>query len=232
MQEMEATSLTSESASRAPRPDLSRERILTAAVSLADEVGVQAVTIRRLADTIGTKPMSLYHYVAGKDDILNGMVDTVFAEITLPPEDLHWKESVRVRCVSARQVLNRHPWAPPLMESRTSPGPSTLQHHEALLECLHRGGLSWQMTAHAAAVLDSYVYGFTMQEANLPFGGQAEIGGLAEQILGTTQLDAYPTLGAFTREHVLQPGYSFGGSFEFGLDLLLDGLERAAVTES
>ena len=131
-------------------------------------------------------------------------------------------------CVSARQVLNRHPWAPPLMESRTSPGLASLRHHDAVIGCFLRGGLSMDMTAHAYAIVDSYVYGFTLQEANLPFGGEEEISDLADEIVAALPVDEYPHFVDFTSHQVLTPGYNFGKSFAFGLDLILDGLERAA----
>ncbi len=211
----------------ARRPSLTRERVLDAAVALADRSGITALTIRALAVELDTKPMTLYHHVAGKDAILDGVVDQVFAEIDNPPADLPWREAIRHRCVSARAVLRRHPWAPPLMESRQNPGPATLAHHEAVLACLRRGGLDWQLVAHAYALIDAFVYGFTLQEANLPFEGAAEIAGLADQMVTAFPEGAYPTLAAFTTQHVLRPGYSFGDSFGFGLDLLLDGLESA-----
>ncbi len=206
---------------------LTAERVFDGALELADSIGIDAFTIRKLAAHIGVKPMSIYHYVPGKDAILDGIVDRVFAEIDLPPTDLHWKAAMRLRCTSAREVLARHPWAPALMESRTNPGAATLRHHDAVLACLRRGGLSLPLTAHAYAILDSYIYGFALQEANLPFHGEAEIGDLADVILGALPADEFPSLVEFTSEHVLRPGYRFGTSFEFGLDLLLDGIEAA-----
>jgi len=214
------------------RERLSRLRVLTGALELADEVGAEALTIRRLAEHLEVKPMTIYHHVPGKEQILDGIVDMVFAEIDLPPEDRPWTDALRARCVSARAVLARHPWATPLMETRTTPGPATLRHHDAVLACLQRGGLSVALTAHAYAILDSYVYGFALQEATLPFSGGEEIAGLAEQIVDALPDEEYPHLAAFTRQHVLQPGYGFGASFEVGLDLLLDGLDRMARAET
>ena len=211
------------------RQPLSADRVLDAAVRRADRSGMESFTIRRLADELGVKPMTIYHHVPNKEAIIDGMVDRVFAEIDLPPPDEHWKAAMRRKCTSARQVLLRHPWAPPLMESRTNPGPATLLHHDTVLGCLRRGGLSYELIAHAGAVLDSYVYGFTMQETHLPFGGSEQIGELAEAIIGAMPVDEYPNMVAFTVNHVLKPGYSFSSSFEFGLDVLLDGLEAAAA---
>lgn len=208
------------------RTQLSRERVLDGAVALADEVGLDAFTMRRLAAALDTKPMTIYHHVPSKEEILDGMVDRVFAEITLPPDDLPWVEAVRVRCVSARKALNRHWWAAPLMESRTSPGLETLRHHDAMVGTFRRGGLPWSLVAHAYAVLDSYIYGFAFEEAHLPGDAADDLAAAADEM--AAMFEAFPNLGAFTTEHVMQPGYSFGASFEFGLDLLLDGLVRAA----
>lgn len=215
----------------AKRTTLDRERVLATAIELADEIGIEALTIRKLADRLGVGAMTIYHHVPSKDAIIDGMVEIVFDEIERPPHDVDWKQAMRHRCISARSVLNRHPWAAPLMESRTSPGPAVLGHHDAVIGCLRRGGLSIQMTAHAYAVLDSFVYGFAFEEATLPAGGGEGIAEVAEQIAAHFPSDTYPHLAELTFEHVLQPGYDFGDSFEFGLDLLLDGLDSAARGE-
>lgn len=210
------------------RQTLTRERVVQGAVELADEIGIEALTIRKLAEALGTKPMTIYHHVPSKDEIVDGMVEIVFSEIATPPEDEDWKPAMRIRCVSAREVINRHRWAAPLMESRTSPGPENLGHHEAVLACLRRGGLSWQMTAHAYAVLDAFVYGFAFQEATLPSQMDGEFVEVAQDIAAAFNPESFPHLVGFTVNHVFQPGYEFGDSFAFGLDLILDGLERAA----
>mgnify|MGYP001821158625 FL=1 len=212
------------------RKPLTRERVLEGAVTLADEIGVEALTMRKLADALDVKPMTIYHHVPGKEQIIDGMVDVVFSEIDLPPSDLDWRPAMRVRCISARQALNRHWWAAPLMETRTSPGPASIAHHDAVIGCLRGGGLSLQMTAHAYAILDSFVYGFATQEASLPFHGDepdVPLDELAAGMMEAFPADTYPNFVEFTVEHALQPGYDFGDSFEFGLDLILDGLERA-----
>jgi AcrR family transcriptional regulator len=206
------------------RSPLTPRRVLDGAVALADRIGAQSLTIRKLADELGVKPMTIYHHVDGKDAILDGMVDTVFGQIELPPTDLEWRAAVRARCVSARTVLNRHPWATPLMETRTSPGPATLRHHDAVVACLRRGGLSIEWTAHAYAILDSYVYGFALQEATLVVQSERDVDEVADEIVGGFG-DAYPHLAELATEYVARPGYDFGASFELGLDLLLDGIE-------
>lgn len=208
---------------------LTKDRVLSGSIALADEIGIEAFTIRKLAAALDVKPMTIYHHIPSKEAILDGMVDIVFGEIALPPADRQWRVAIRERCVSMREVLLRHWWAPPLMESRTNPGPLTLQHHDEVIGCLLGGGLSIQMAAHAYAILDSYLYGFALEEANLPEGGTKDIAPLAEAL--KPMFEPYPHLYRFTVEHVLQPGYSFGNSFEYGLDLILSGLEQAAEQE-
>jgi AcrR family transcriptional regulator len=213
------------------RPGLSRERVLEVAVELADQIGIDAMTIRKLADRLGVGAMTIYHHVPSKEDIIDGMVELVFSEIERPHADVDWKSAMRQRCISAREVLNRHPWAAPLMESRTSPGPANLGHHDAVIGSLRRGGLSIQMTAHAYAILDSFIFGFAFEEATLPAGGGEGFAEIAEQIAAHFPTEEYPYLAELTFEHVLKPGYDFGDSFEFGLDLIIDGLDRAAQAE-
>ena len=210
------------------RPSLSRDHVLEGAVALADDIGIEALTIRKLANALGTKPMTIYYYVSSKEEIVDGMVERVFAEIEKPSTEGDWLAALRQRCISARAVLNRHRWAAPLMESRTAPGPENLGHHEAVLACLRRGGLSWQMTAHAYSILDAFIYGYSLQEAALPQQVEGEFVEAARDISAEFDPEKYPNLVGFTVEHVLQPGYEFGDSFEFGLDLILDALARSA----
>jgi AcrR family transcriptional regulator len=210
------------------RKPLNRERVLTGAVTLADRIGIDAFTIRKLAAELDVKPMTIYHHVPNKEAILDGMVDSVFKEIGLPPDDVGWKSAIRQRSHAARTVLARHPWAVPLMESRTAPGVETLRHHNAVIGCFRRGGFSIELTAHAYALVDSYLYGFALQEANLPATGGEEMAELAKDIIEPLPEGEYPHLMELTAEHILQPGYDFGDEFEFGLDLILDGLEAVA----
>ncbi len=209
------------------RPRLTAAKVLSGALALVDEIGIDDLTIRRLADALDVRPMTIYHHVPNKEAIIDGMVDLVFSEIEAPDPDLDWKSAVRRRCSSARVVLTRHRWAPAYMESRTSPGPATLSHHDAMLGSLRRG-MSITMTAHAYATLDAYVYGFALQEANLPATGGDDMAELASEMMEHFPADTYPYLAEFTAEHVLRPGYDFSNEFDFGLDLILDGLERVA----
>jgi AcrR family transcriptional regulator len=211
------------------RPALNRERVIAVAVALADGIGVDALTIRKLAAELDVKPMTIYHHVPNKEAIIDGMVDLVFSEIDLPPTDVDWKQAIRQRAASARVVLARHPWAAPLMESRTTPGPATLRHHDAVIGCLRAGGFSMEMTAHAYAVIDAFVYGFALQEASLPATAGDEMADLAEAMSAAMPVGEYPHLVEFTTEHVLRTGYDFAGECDFGFDLILDGLDAAAV---
>jgi AcrR family transcriptional regulator len=215
----------SRAAEEGPEP-LSRDRVLRRAMAVADAGGLGSLTMRSLATELGVKPMAVYHYVAGKDEILDGIVDLVFAEMELPQAGGDWRAEITRRATSAREVLRRHPWAVALLESRSAPGPATLRHHDAVLGTLRGAGFSVEMTGHAYALLDAYVYGFAVQEASLPIGPDAP-DDAAESIAARIAPDAYPHLVEFATARVLQPGYSFGDEFEFGLNLVLDALERA-----
>ena len=211
----------------AHRAPLSRERVLAAAVALADQGGISSLSMRKLGQALGVEAMSLYNHVASKSDVLDGMIDIVFSEIGLPAGDTGWKPAMRQRAISARETLGRHRWAIGLMESRRSPGPATLRHHDAVLGCLRRAGFSIELTAHAYSLLDSYIYGFALQEASLPFGTADETAQVTQQIAVQMPAGAYPYLAEMATEHVLQPGYHYGEEFEVGLGLILDALERA-----
>jgi AcrR family transcriptional regulator len=214
-----------ETARRAP---VTRDRLLDGAMAIADGGGLAGLTMRSLATALGVSPMSLYHHVANKDEILDALIDRVFAEITLPDPDGEWRSEVRRRADSARAVLVRHPWAIGLMESRTSPGPATLHHHEAMLALFRRSGFSIALAAHAYALIDSFVYGFALQETGLPFKDPESVPEIAAPMLELVSAEEYPHMVEMMIEHVLQPGYDFGHEFAFGLDLILDGLAAAA----
>jgi AcrR family transcriptional regulator len=212
----------------AHREPLSRDRVLRAAVALADRSGISSLSMRKLGEALGVEAMSLYNHVASKSDLLDGMIDIVFGEIDLPDGDGDWRAAMRQRAISARQVLRRHRWAIGLMESRTTPGPATLAHHDAVLGILRRDGFSVELTAHAYSLLDSYIYGFALQEASLPFGTGEEAAEVAQDIFGRFSAGQYPYLTELAMAHVVQPGYEYGDEFETGLDLILDSLQAAA----
>jgi AcrR family transcriptional regulator len=217
--------LKSADESPAERVPLDRERVLRGAVAVADAAGIGALTIRSLARELGVKPMSLYHYVASKDEILDGIVDLVFSEIELPEVGGDWRSQMRRRAISARRALRRHPWAIGLMESRSNPGPATLRHHDATLASLRSAGFSVAMTAHAYALLDSYTYGFALQETALPFNQETvteATHAFMQQLAGQ-----YPHLVEMATEHILRPGYDFGDEFEIGLGVILNALTRS-----
>lgn len=217
---------------RQARGTLSKERVLQAALAVADSRGIASLTIRSIAEALGATPMSVYHYVATKEEILDGLVDLVFAEIELPSADGDWRTELRRRAVACRQVLGRHRWAIGLLESRTTPGHATLRHHDAVIATLRAAGFSVQLTAHAYALIDSYTYGFALQEAGLPFEGEGAAAQMGGAIVERFSTGDYPHLMQMATDHYLQPDYDFGDEFEFGLDLVLEGLARARAAES
>jgi AcrR family transcriptional regulator len=209
------------------RSRLSRERVLRAAITHADAGGLEALTMRTLAEELGVAPMALYRHIANKDDLVDAMVDVVFSEVDLPASTAGWKTAMRQRAISAREGLSRHRWAIGLMESRTNPGPANLRHHDAVIGTLRAAGFTIEMAAHAYSLVDSYIYGFALTQMNLPFDTSAEVAEVAQNMLQPFPLNEYPNLVEFITEHALRPGYDYGDEFEYGLDVILDGLERA-----
>ena len=212
---------SAEAANRAP---VNRERTLEVALALADSEGIEAVTMRRLARELGVEAASLYHHVKGKEQILDGLVELVAAEIELPKPSADWRETVSQRAHHTRAVLRRHPWAVSLMASRTSPGPATLGLLEAGIRCFREGGFSVPLAAHAISTVDSYVHGFVLQEVNLPFRDESELAAMTAAILETFPASEFPNLFEMTVEHVLRPGYDYGKEFESGLTIVINGL--------
>ena len=211
------------------RARLTRERVIQAALFVADSGGLGSLTIRSLAKELGAKPMSVYYHVANKDEILDALVDIVFSEIQLPVPGGHWRTEMHKRATSAREVLRRHRWAIGLLESRTDPGPANLRHHDTVIATLQTAGFSAELTAHAYALIDSYVYGSALQEAALAFQGPERDGDVVEAIMERMTEGEYPHLVHMARSYYLQPGYDFGDEFGFGLDLILDGIESMLV---
>lgn len=213
---------------RTPAPDgtgLSTERVVAEALRIADRDGVERLSMRGLAAALDAGAMSLYHYVANKEELLDAMIDVVFDEIELPSLDVPWTVAMRAEAVSAREVLARHPWAISLMESRTSPGPANLRHREAVTACLRRAGFSIEMATHANWLLNSHVYGYALQEANLPFATAEEMADMTEDVyLPQVPADRYPYLHE-SGAHLMGSGYDPSQEFLFGLDLVLDALE-------
>ncbi|GCD94612.1 TetR/AcrR family transcriptional regulator [Embleya hyalina] len=209
---------------RSTRTPLSRERVIATAMAVADEKGTAALTMRAIAEPLGVEAMSLYHHVAGREEVLDGMVDAVFAEIDLPPLGTDWKAAMRHRATSARTALRRHPWAVALLDSRAHPGPATLRHHDAVVGALRTAGFSVPMTAHAVSLIDSYVYGYVIQELSLPFAGTADLTEITDEFLHDLPADTYPHLTELATELARTPDYDPAGEFAYGLTLILDAL--------
>ena len=223
---------TSEKREPAPDSGLSRDLVVAEAMRLADREGLEGMSMRRLARDLGAGAMSLYHYVASRDQLLDAMVDRVFEEISLPPEGTDWQAAMRERASSARDVLARHFWAIGVIESRTSPGPATLRHREAITGCLRRAGFSAVMATHAQWLLDSYVYGFALQEATVPLdtaGGTSTV--IEEVYLPQLPAGEFPYLREAAAE-LVAADYDPADEFLFGLDLVLGALEPLRSTAS
>ena len=210
-----------ETTSRTP---LSKERIVQAAVALAEAEGFDSCSIRKVAEKLGAAPMALYRHVANKEDLLDGMVDVVFGEMYPPAIQGDWKTELRERGISARAALQRHPWAVGLMENRMHPGPASAVHHNATMGCLREAGFPFRDAVHAYNLLDSYTYGFALQEQTIPFETPEESAEMAKTTVGERG-DEYPYLAEVVVE-LGKKGYDYTEEFEFGLDFILDGLER------
>ena len=211
-----------------PRTPLSRDRVLRAAIELADERGLEELTMRKLAGRLGVEAMSLYNHVAGKGDLLDGMIDLVFSEIDPPVAGGDWKAELRKRAVSTRAALLRHRWAVGQMEGRSSHGPSNLKVHDAVLGCLRAAGFSLEMTVHAYSVQDAYIYGFALQQTDMSSEAPEDFAAEAQrQMVDYAEaLADYPNLVEVVGGHVAKVGYDYDAEFLFGLDVILDGLER------
>jgi AcrR family transcriptional regulator len=211
------------------RGTLSREKVVRAAVEMADEARGNVPSTRKLAERLGVQAMALYHHFRNKDALLDGMVDFVFAEIEFPA-DADWKTAMRGRAKSMREVLVRHPWSVGLMDSRANPGPATLRHHDAVIGCLRSQGFTVAGAAHAFSLLDAYTYGFVLQELALPFESPGDLEEVAGPILEQAAMEGFPHLAELAVEHALRPGYAYADEFWIGLDLILDGLEQHRET--
>jgi AcrR family transcriptional regulator len=203
---------------------LSRERVLRAAVRLADEGGIESLSMRKLAQDLGVKAMSLYNHVANKDDLLDGIVDIVVSEIEVPNLGVDWKTAMRRRAMSAHEVLLRHPWSTMPLVSRVNVGPAMLRYVDATLGCLREAGFSLEMADRAWNAIDSHIYGFTLQELNFPFETE-EYSEAAKNGLSLIPADKYPYLNRLTHD-VMEGRYDGIHDFEFGLELILNGLDR------
>ena len=220
--------MTTGTATKGPpaRAPLTRERVLDAAIAIADQGGIEALSMRKLGQALGVEAMAVYYHVANKDRVLDGMVDLVFGEIDLPVPGADWRVAMRQRALSLRDALGRHRWAIGMMESRAHPGSANLRHHDAVIGCLRAAGFDMAMAAHAYSLLDGYIYGFALTKMSLPFDATTDIAEMAESMLEPFPPGDYPNLAAFITEHAMQPGYDYADEFEYGLDIIIDGLDR------
>jgi AcrR family transcriptional regulator len=207
------------------RAPLSRDLVQQTALRLADQGGLESLSMRKLGQELGVEAMALYYHFANKEEIVDGIVDLVFREVDLPAPGADWKTAMRRRAISLRDALLRHRWAIGLMEARRNPGPANLRHHDAVIGNLRAAGFDMELVAHAYALLDAYIYGFALTKMNLPFEAGDDLAGMAQDMLAPFPVDEYPNLVAFITEHAMKPGYDFGDEFAYGLDLVLDGLE-------
>ena len=204
---------------------LNRNRVLATAVEIADERGIGAVTMREVASRLGVEAMSLYNHVANKDDILDGMVDLVIEQVDLPSDVVDWREAMRCRAVSAHRVFGLHPWVPPLVDSRETSGPSRMSYLDWVLGTLMKAGFSLEGASRAFSLLDSYIYGFGIQQFNMSADADASPEEMAKAILVSIPAEKYPNLHLMA-SHAMESGYDAESDFDFGLELILDGLER------
>lgn len=208
----------------ADREPLSEARIVAAASAVADRAGLAGLSMRTVGRELGVEAMSLYHHVAGKEALLDALVDRLVSGIRHPDPALPWREALAERCRSMRSVLGAHPWGLGLIESRRSPGPALMLHHETVIACLRGAGFPVRLAAHAFSVLDAYVFGFVTTEQHLPF----EAGESAEAVVAEMAVprDRFPHLAEMAEVLVAGRDYAYGEEFEWGLALILDGLER------
>ncbi|UOQ88498.1 TetR/AcrR family transcriptional regulator [Agromyces endophyticus] len=216
-------------AARSRRPPLTRERIIEAAMSVADDGGLAAVSMRNVGRALGAEAMSLYHHVSGKEELLDLLADAAFEQIPLLDIGTPWRRAMTERAHAMRAVLGAHPWALGLLESRSNPGRAVMRHHDRVLGVLRTDGFPLSLAAHAYSVLDAYIYGFVLTEISLPFTPDVGADAFAEGL--ELPVDEYPHLAEMLEQMVLGHGYDFGDEFGYGLELLLDQLELRLAAE-
>lgn len=214
------------SAKHAP---LQKQQIVLAAVTLADEVGIEGLSMRKLGQLLGVEAMALYHHFASKEALIDSMIDSVQAEIEVPTPTDDWHEAMRRRAISAVNAVSAHHWAAPLMESRQNPGPASMQLIDATVECLRASGFSISMVAHTLSVLDAYTFGFALQIR--PAETVEQSAQMGVDILEHFPFGTYPHVGELITEYVASSGYRTIAEFEVGLDLILQGIAQLHSTE-
>lgn len=213
-----------------PRDTLNRERVLRAGLELADGRGIEGLTMRELARKLGVEGASLYYHVTSKHDLLDGMTELVAAEIEVPSEAHDWKEAMRRRAISARDVFSRHPWASAVMDSREHSGPAQLAYADRVLGILLAAGFTPRAAANAFLILDTYIYGFQRQQSSLSLPEGVDTFDVADELLAELPPDVYPSLMAIAADFAVN-SHDEEAVFEFGLDLILDGLERTLESQ-
>lgn len=214
------------------RPALNKDRIIEAAVRVADRGGISQVSMRNVGKELGVEAMSLYHHIAGKDALLDELADWIYTQIELPQGQVQWRLAMIDRASSARRALSQHPWALGLIESRRAPGPNLLGHHNAVLGCLRGSGFAIPLASHAFSALDAYVYGSVLTELNLPLDTGETVAEFVEEISDALPADKYPHLAEVIAEQVVGKNYAYADEFEFGLELILDSLERHLAAQA
>src|SRR5918999_3766217 len=208
------------------RVPLSRERVLDAAIGLADREGIGALTMRRLAQELGVEAMTLYYYVANKDAILNGIAEIVMGEIELPSPGEEWRAALRKTALSAYDILTRHPWAANLILAVAEVTPARLRYMDGILGTLRQAGFSESQTDHGYHALESHIMGFALWEVSMALGSADDLKALAAGFLEHLPVDEYPWVAEHVHQHLKPRRANDEGEFAFGLDLILDGLER------
>lgn len=213
------------------RQPLSAARVIAAAVALADASGLKALSMRKIGQALGVEAMSLYAHVANKGAILDGMIDHVLGQIEVPAMHAPWKSAMRQRAISARATMMRHPWSVSLLESRTNLGPAGMRYYDSIIGCMRQSGFSVALAAHAFSAIDSYIYGFVLQQVKMPYETSEELSAIADEVMAAMPADEFPHFTEMISSHVMQPGYDYGEEFEFGLEVLLDGFERLLAVD-
>lgn len=207
-------------------PALTKDRVIQAAIRLADAGGLEALSMRKLGRELGVEAMAFYHHFANKSQLIDGMIDSVHGDINVPTGEVSWKEFMQSRAQSAFEVLLLHPWAAPIMEAGVTPGPSTLRDGENCIKRFRTAGFSIPMTVHAVTVLNIYIYGAAEQYARLNFSDSQEAAEFSETIKEQFPIEEYPYLGEIITKHMMKAHYNAREEFEFGLNLILDGISR------
>ncbi|MGK0362926.1 MAG: AcrR family transcriptional regulator [Bradymonadia bacterium] len=215
----------------AGRQPLSVARVIEAAVALADASGLKALSMRKIGQALGVEAMSLYAHVANKGAILDGMIDHVLGLIEVPAIGAPWKAAMRRRATSARNAMMRHRWAISLVESRSDLGPAGMRYYDSIIGCMRQSGFSIELAAHAFSAIDSYIYGFALQQVKMPYETTAELEAIADDVLAALPAEQFPHFTEMIVGHVMQPGYNYDDEFEFGLEVLLDGFERLLAVD-